>query len=160
MNETMNQINTWLSELGAESGATLTLDEHGCCPLVDADETEMEVHAVPTSDCFFLNAKILALPHTNREQVFYQALTLNLFQQETRGASVAIDPNDESLMLCFSKAVSETDATMFQNIVSNLFQTASHMRRELKVEEVSDPSPSAGDAPWENHQLVNFMNFA
>ncbi|CAM2063838.1 Type III secretion system chaperone [Sulfidibacter corallicola] len=171
------QINQWLNELSQGSAEPLTLDEDGRCTLV-ADDVELVVSTTPTSDQFFINLSVVDLPESGQELFYRQALTFNLFQQDTRGASLAIDPQSNEMVLCYTHAIEGTELNHFNNIVQNLIETTKSLRTQLEQtvrDAANAPQPSAPAAPapqasdyapapaMSGHapdHLVHFMNMA
>ena len=128
MQSSFEQVNRWLAQLDQ---GNLALDDEGRCSLIGDDRFEMDIYAIPGGDSFYINIKICPLPHRQRERFFEQALLLNLFQQETLGATLAIDPQDQSMMLCYCRECEHTTQTCFTNSIDNLLETAAKLHDQL-----------------------------
>ena len=121
-------VNSWLSELSNEYH--FQLDEQGFCALAN-DGIDIEINVPNSKPAVFLTAKISDLAQEHREAVLYQAMTLNLYQGETNGATIALDPNREELLLCYSSALGACDAVSFSNILINFTDTTKSLRERI-----------------------------
>ena len=122
----------------------MALDENGRCAIMGDGTFEMEIYAVPNDVCFYINITILPIPSNDRTSFFEQALTLNLFKQETLGAALAIDPEDNALVLSYSRELEWTTLATFANIIDNLLEAAAKIRDQLG--DVSESSNSPAEA--------------
>ena len=161
METPFHQVNAWLRDLGNQYGMPLSLNEEGSCALIGDQDFELEIFAQDACDHFFINIKIMDLPHGNRADILYQAMTLNLFQQETLGGSLAVDPKNESLMYCYSREIEQTTFSCFANIVGNLLDTASKLRDGLsQVEATSFEGVPETMSPHDMTNMYAVINYA
>lgn len=143
MSSECEQVSNWLQQLEGTGGA-LALDENGRCAIMGDGTFEMEIYAVPNDACFYINITILPIPSDDRTGFFEQALTLNLFKQETLGAALAIDPKDNALVLSYSREIEATSLGTFANIIDNLLEAAAKIRDQLG--EVTDAPTATTDS--------------
>ncbi|CAM2009687.1 CesT family type III secretion system chaperone [Acanthopleuribacter pedis] len=145
MTQANEQVKHWLAQLGAQIGVALSLDDEGLCSLTAGEDLTVDVICPPGDTCFYLNLTLLDLTgQSSREMVLQQALTMNLFQQETAGAAIALDPDAEALMLCFTQPVEGTQFSTFNNILTNLVTTGRQLKGQLEAasREQAAPQPS------------------
>ncbi len=133
MSTEIQQVSDWLQQLDGTGGA-LFLDENGRCAIIGDGSFEVEIYAIPNDECFYVNVTILPVPSEKAADFFEQALVLNLFKQETMGAALAIDPQDRSLVLSFSREIEHTTLQTFANIIDNLLAAAAKIREQLADE--------------------------
>lgn len=133
MSDANEQMKHWLAELSRAHGNNFTLDEQDRCFLSSSNGVRLVIHAPRFNSQFYLSAQLQLLPTENKEAVFEQALTLNLFQQETRGAAISIDAIANALVLCYCREIEHTNYTDFYNIVNNIIDTAADIRSQLQT---------------------------
>ena len=143
MTQAREQVGHWLAELGRNQGHSFALDEEGQCFLQGEDEVQLALQVPAQSDHCFLSAPLAPLPERDGEAILLQALTLNLFQAETRGAAIAVDPSMGQFLLCYSLPVEGTTYPDFSNSLSNFAQLVAPLRAQLQAPEGSDP-PAEG----------------
>ena len=151
MSHAQSQVNSWLAQLGAQSGASFSLNEQGCCLMTAANGVELELFATETSGRFFLSATLLKLPQGNHNAIYFKALSLNLFMQDTRGAAVALDDQAGELVLCYSHQIEGCEFTVFQNVIQNFVETTETMKGHLKLMEQNEQNPAVTQ-----HQAMSF----
>lgn len=115
-----NQLQYWLKEFGSLYGKGFSLDEDGTCVLQANDKVTIYLYSDPTGEHYWINVKVMDIPVQNREALFYQALQLNLFQHETRGASLSIDDMANAIFLSLSGRCSDISYGDFKNCLNNL----------------------------------------
>ena len=92
------------------------------------DEARLTISA-PTGSLFYISSLLGLVPDSR--SFLYAALAKNLFQNETKGASLAIDPTNDGLLLCYSNSVEKIEYLEFENIISNLFEVAAKIKADL-----------------------------
>lgn len=153
MSSEIQHVSNWLQQLDGTGGA-LFLDENGRCAIIGDGSFEVEIYAIPNDECFYINITILPVPSDHTAAFFEQALVLNLFKQETMGAALAVDPQDRSLVLSFSREIEHTTLQTFANIIDNLLATAAKIREQLASE-----SQQAEARPAESLTYPHLMPF-
>ena len=123
-------VNQWLRELSGDSELVFSLDDNGACGLA-GESLECMVEMPEGSDSFYLSASLMPLPADKRDDFMLQLLTLNMFQHETRGATLAVDPMDEHVVFCYTREVDATDANLFRNILNNFLDTGKNLVDQL-----------------------------
>lgn len=146
MMQANEQVNQWLAELGEQTQADLTLDQNGRCSLSAGDDVDLDLFCAPAHDNFFLSLPLMSLADQNSRLLLMEhALNVNLFQQETNGAAIALDPESHDLLLCYAHPLDGTDFGAFYNILGNMIETGRALKnrltafnREATVEPVSN----------------------
>jgi len=136
------QVQQWLNEMGGGQGRAFRLGGDGSLALESSNGIVLVIQIPATGSSLHLNACLCPVPAGDREPFLYQALALNLFQHETRGAALAIDPNSNQLVLSWAKPVDEIEPSEFSNIVQNLLDTAAKLKKHLRAEPL-ESSPEA-----------------
>lgn len=139
MTDHTTQLQAWLDELGGQLGATFTLDDQGRCFIKANDETNLCLFGLEGSDHFYINLELIEVPVTGAEMLFRCALSLNLFQQETRGATIAFDDQANTLMLSYSGSYESTTFQDFSNVLNNMIDLTASIQPQLQ-ESLSDHS--------------------
>ena len=127
----MNPIAAWLNEISMNYGVALSLDENQSCRFVINGESKVYVYADTAGESFWLNVKVMDVPAQEQTCLFRRALKLNLFQQQTYGASLAFDEQSNTLLLSTCRKVSESGCQQFQNMLKNLSEVATEIRSSL-----------------------------
>ncbi|MCO7222895.1 CesT family type III secretion system chaperone [Pleionea sp. CnH1-48] len=126
------KIKTWLRQLGQQQHDHFELDNSDKCFLhIDTDLT-LIVCAPQASSKVFLTIELMRVPSISRESFFEKALQLNLFQQETHGATLAIDDISNKVVVCYSHDISELSFTDFSNLLNNLATVARKLLEKLE----------------------------
>ena len=127
-------INQWLEALNQETEQDFQLDDDGVCVIQYGTDLAC-VLEVPElfEDAFFLHAALRELPPENAEQVLYQAMTLNLFQSETRGGTLGLDAENGLIILGLAQPFQHTDESGFLGILWSFLETADNLRDQLNT---------------------------
>jgi len=89
---------------------------------------------VPEGEGFFcLHAALMKAPTEGRERLFETALQISAYGLRSRGASLALDPADDDLVLWYRRDIQHTDDTVFANIVTNFILTAQEVGKALEA---------------------------
>ena len=139
MTDQTTQLQAWLDEMGKQMGSTFTLDEQGRCFIQANDETNLCLFGMEGSDNFYINVELIDVPVTGAEMLFKCALSLNLFQQETRGATIAFDDQANTLMLCYSGSYESNTFQDFSNVLNNMIDLTASLQLQLQ-ESLADHS--------------------
>ncbi|CAM2010564.1 CesT family type III secretion system chaperone [Acanthopleuribacter pedis] len=132
MSHGQEQVNHWLAQLGQTIGCGLALNEEGRCSLKAAGDVGIDIFCEPEDTQFYLSLPLFTLSGLNsREMVLQHALTMNMFQQDTGGASIALDADGEALLLCYTHPVEGTEYQTFYNILANMIESCMELKSQL-----------------------------
>ncbi|WDE07177.1 type III secretion system chaperone [Thalassomonas viridans] len=145
----MNQspLNNWLSELSAGQGTQFKLDEQGRCFISANNNCNICIHGPAGSDSFYVNIELMTLTEENNEFLFRQALSLNLFQHETRNCALALDEKSSALMLCYAGQYKHTSFQDFTNVLNNMVDLSATLCEQLQQSQYTETAPKAGELP-------------
>lgn len=131
MTTAVDQVESWLKEFSLKQGSKMGLDEQGCCHLKSVDDECLIIEA-PAGDIMYVSS-VLGVIYDDPVSagIMREALIKNLFQGDTMGGSIAFDPSNDAMMLCFSRSVSKMDYFEFENIIFNLFGVSAQLRAGL-----------------------------
>ncbi len=129
MTHVATQLNTWLAEIHP----ALRLDEAGACVIAAGNNRDLELFADTNTARFFLSTKLMDLPAQGQSGFFIKVLAMNLFMQDTRGATVAVDEQAGEVVLCFSQTMEEGDAVSFRNVLQNFTETARTLQQQMST---------------------------
>ncbi len=147
MNHEQSQLHAWLAELGSRQGAQFQLDDQGRCSISANENTSIVLYGPAGNDIFYINVELLPLPEEGQEQLFRLALNLNLFQQETLGAAIALDEESTSLILCYSREYGDTSFQDFSNTLNNMVALSDTLRLQLEDACRNEPSEVREELP-------------
>ena len=111
-------IDNLLSMFGRQLGVgELALDENGVCRLVFDEKFNMDIEPADDGTTFHVYAVVGQIPPDNREAVYAELLSANMFGSGTGGSTFAIDKERNEIVLsrCFRSDV--TDLQVFVNEV-------------------------------------------
>lgn len=124
----------------------LALNSSGVCAFDYGDETSVAIEVPQNSSQLYLIGTVGARPAqrgTELLELYERLLKLNLFSSEIRGASIALDPQTEDILLCYQHPIAVLDDTGFYNMLTQFTQTVQALRTRL----LEDPSPAPIDKP-------------
>ena len=137
-----NSLDHWLKQLGSEYGADFSFDDNGRCVL-DADHnTRIYLYTEPTGTCLWINASVMTVPAQERDALLLKALSLNLYHQDTQGASVAFDEQANTFFLSLSDSVSKLTYQEFKNCINNLALSTKKVRDILNLSQIGSQQQS------------------
>ncbi|WP_018694407.1 CesT family type III secretion system chaperone [Algicola sagamiensis] len=128
-----HQLQHWLTEFGQSFGTNFQLDDEGRCSLQANDDVILNLAIRNGDEGFTVNAVLYEVPTQHKVTTFEKALSLNLFQAETRGAAIAYDEQANSLMLNFTGEFARLNYQDFTNILNNLVDTTAKLRQNLEA---------------------------
>lgn len=133
MSKSQNQmvVDSWLHDLGQVAGDKFALNEQGLCVLQHQDSLDIVVETPEQGEAFHIYASLMRLPDHDAQDLLYEALSLNLFQLETAGGTLAIDPRSSEIVFCYMETIEGKSSAIFQNIVNNFIDTALRLRTSL-----------------------------
>lgn len=135
-------IDQWLQQMSSDWEAPLSLDEEGSCSIRSGNGYTLELFSVEaTASCYF-SIPLMDVPHEARESFYATILALNVHQQETCGGTLAVDPDRDGLLLCYSQPVATLTAELFANLIQNLIGTADTLVQKIREQTQQGTSAS------------------
>ena len=126
----------------------LTLDAAGVCAFEHDNEVSIALEVPDQSSQVYLIGTVspkLDQRGDTLVALYERLLKLNVFSSEIRGASVALDPQSEAVLLCYQHAVAALDETGFYNLLTHFTQAVQSLRAILNqaptTAATSDPNP-------------------
>ena len=138
MNDCHQKLESWLSELSLRQGLNLKADEHGYCYLQANKETNLVIMGPANAEKFVISAKLIDLNAYRDEHILKNSLELNLYQEETRGASLALDSQYNTLTLCISRDYRDMEFDEFYNTLENITQLSQDLKEKILQSEGAD----------------------
>ncbi|GLS26751.1 CesT family type III secretion system chaperone [Marinibactrum halimedae] len=158
MNCAYEQIQFWLLELSSDSANPLTLDKDGNGYLADKEAgVKIMLSAPRNSDYFSVNIDLIQVMEKDKQQAFEKALTLNLYQYGTLGASIAFDPKGEILVLSYLREIGHTQFLDFQNILTNLVDLSKQLK--LQLFDINQRIANYGKKHQNSPSVIHSSNF-
>lgn len=116
-------IEELLKELGRQMGVPLRLDRNRACRLVFEDKWTIDIEApAETRDTVFLYGVAGRVPPDADAAFFRTLLEANLFGQETRGATLAIDGARGEVLVQRIVAIDRIDFAGFVAVLEELIR--------------------------------------
>lgn len=131
MSNMQEQVIHWLIELGQQHGESFKLDDEHTLKLA-SDEHTLIITAPPRSEMLYLTVILCDLPASNKEAVYELALGLNLHQEKTHGATIAIDALANAFVLSYCSETAHLSFNDFNNIINNLLETSQGIAIQLQ----------------------------
>ena len=155
---TVGRLRTLVSEglalLGGELDIDLDLSEDGVCGLFLEDGLECVIEVGPDDGPLFLYAQLVPVPAQDREALFEEALSLNLFGLETGAASIAYDRDTAALMLCYQCPIAEFAPEQVAGLIVAFIERADQLRSRLQ----QAGSPRDSDEAAEGRQDLGVID--
>lgn len=123
-------LNQWLKDFSALKGQDFALNNQGHCLLKADNDISLQLFADDEGQCCWLNVDLVKLEQLD-VVILAKALSMNLFQKQTRGAVIALDETLNRLFLSHRILVKGHDTTDFINIINNLVSTSLKIREQL-----------------------------
>ncbi len=121
-------VNQWLSDMSPE----LVLDDFNYCAITAENGIECALEIAPGGETLSFYAPLVEVAAEDQNHTFRKALSLNLFQVETVGASIAFDRHNGFVVLNLLHTVEDLDKTTFANTLNNFVATAQKLKTALK----------------------------
>ena len=131
MTETRDTVQQWLSRMGNANNCIFRLDYNRRCSIKGENGHDLTIQVPSTGSDVFFTVELDALPPDNKENLFLEALKLNLFQQETHGGALAVDPVANTLVLTYRRTIEDLDYQYCLNIIQNLLTTAESLKEKI-----------------------------
>lgn len=132
MQAVMETVDQWLRQMSSDWETPVGLDQEGACSISAGNGFSLELYVVPSSGMCHMGIYLLDVPPAAREGFFAMLLHMNIHQQETQGATLAVDPIREGVLLCYMQAVATLTAEYFYNLVQNLIATAATLKTHIE----------------------------
>ena len=145
-------IDNLLGMFGQQLGVgALTFDENGVCRLVFDGKFDMDIESADDGVALYVYAVVGQVPAGNRETVYAELLSANLFGAGTGGATFAIDRERNEIVLSRCFRADATDFHVFVNEVESFVNYLELWADRLQAGEVgketAQASPPATDLP-------------
>lgn len=128
-----SQLQNWLADLGIEQGCYFILSPEGKCDICANNTTIVHLIGPADSDEFNIHVELTtANPEMAVEQM-RKALSLNLFQEATHGATIALNAKTNTITLCYIGLYSQSSYQEFINILNNMIRLSTDLTRELNL---------------------------
>jgi len=141
-------INSYLSELGRIAEMeSLELDSDGSCSFLTNDGTEITLIAPPLHGTLYLASTICPVSDLGTEEksgLMEKALQRNFLLRGTEGATLSLDDESESLILCQTQPIEEMDASRFVDLVGSFIENS--VKQRAKFLQSIPPAGSPSDA--------------
>lgn len=122
-------LNNWLDALGRKYAlGTLALDDAGVCVLSYGSTFDIIIQAISGDDTVLIEIPLMAVPGVGREAFFRRVLTLNHRGEATRGASLSLNEQSQTVMLGWLAPIAQLDELAFEQLIGNLIDCAESVR--------------------------------
>jgi hypothetical protein len=99
--DTRERAQELLAAYGQIAGISgLKFEPHGCARLLFEDGVAVDLEIDTAADCIQVYGVLGAVPAGEREALYRRLLEGNLFCTQTRGATLAVDPVQEEVLIC------------------------------------------------------------
>ncbi|MBF0318676.1 MAG: CesT family type III secretion system chaperone [Nitrospirae bacterium] len=141
-----DSVNGWLKEISLAAGLNAGLNDSGICGLKYKDTVDVFLEVPPTGVNMYLYSPVLRLdsdPKSDARRLLYEELLkANFLCQETKGATLSFDAQENTIVLCLNQSVEYLDELSFKNLFGNFLELALEWKKRL-----SDASFSQQDGP-------------
>jgi len=129
-------VDQWLAELASVLGSGLKLDEDGTINLQFKEDRLLAIEVPSDGDYFMLYAPLCPVPDDPALalELFQGALHRNLFQTQTLGGAIGLDPDGGMLFYSLSRAVATFDAPQFAAQVAQVLELIPTLREWLNAD--------------------------
>jgi hypothetical protein len=146
MSEELIRINDALRQFSTFIGSPpLALDEHGVCAFTYEQTMEVVLELPPGSSNLYLHATVMPAPTRDQTAFYERLLHWNAYCLRTRGATLALDPDEAHVLLCYLCPVDVIDQALLGNILTNFVATLKMLIGELS--EAHEPQEAAPARP-------------
>jgi hypothetical protein len=131
----------------------LALNAAGACSFSYRENALITLEVPDSSSEVYLVGTVMPLPVIDPPSLnaFYaRVLRINAFDPVARGASLALDPERDQLLLCHQHPIAALDEVSFQNLLTNFVQAVAAISA-LLTEGASDTSPGSRDYALRAH---------
>jgi hypothetical protein len=125
------QVASWLKEFSFRQGTQFSLNDRNECYLQSKNGIQLTI-AAPAGDQVYMSSVLGRVEDgIAGDSIIKAALIKNLYQNETMGGCLALDPSIEALMWCITRSISKLDYAEFENMVTNIFDVSDALKNEL-----------------------------
>lgn len=133
-------VDSWLRQMSQDWATPIALNEEGTCSIKSGNGYTLELFIMETAGSCYFSIPLMDVPHQHREAFYETVLAVNVHQQETHGATLAVDPNDLRLLLCYSQPVPALTFEHFHNLIQNLMSTADTVVTKIEEQRLETSS--------------------
>lgn len=144
MHAVIETVDQWLRHMSLDWETPVSLDEDGTCNISAANGFSLEMYVVPATGMCHMGIHLTDVPLERREEFYATLLYLNIHQQETQGATLAVDPVRQTVLLCFAQPVAALTAEFFYNLIQNLIIAAESLTQHIEAAVLQGPVGAAG----------------
>ena len=128
-------VEGWLLDLGKALGRPLPLSADGVCRLDHPNAPTLILEVPAASSMLYYSSPLLKMEQGASElDLCKRALSLNLFQVETAGATLALDEKIGEIVMCLVHPIEGMTSVRFQSVLNNFLATAIGLREKLQEE--------------------------
>lgn len=145
-----DDVNNWLRELGSTAGIAIALDDNGVCGLKYKDNLEVIVEVPAMSNDVYIYSPLLKILSTTAQEkvtLYEELLKANFLCQQTKGATLSIDEQENSVVLCINQSIAMLDAVSFRNLFGNFIDIALDWKARLIKGDSGTTGPSIQESP-------------
>ena len=143
----LESVDQGLAVLGRALGFPLALGPERACALRLDDGLECSLEVPDGSSLLHLHCPLLPVPPVDRLAFLERVLALNLYGLETGGAALALDPDTDRIVLCWSQPPEGMLPEDLAALIARVIERASGLRAQLEPAARSDGETAAGLAP-------------
>lgn len=145
-------VDTWLAGLDAPAGLHLALDDAGAVGIALGSGTVLTIEVEEDTGMLHLHCELRRLPTDDtRAAMLEQALTLNLFNRGTEGATLGLDRKSDTLVLSISRDIPSLSHEDFASLLVGFADAAESVQTQLSAFAGSTPpaavTPAAAPMP-------------
>jgi hypothetical protein len=143
----LESVDQGLAVLGRALGFSLELGPEGACALRMDDGLECSLEVPDGSRLLHLYCPLLRVPPGERLAFLERVLTLNLYGVETGGAALALDPDTDRIVLCWSQPPEGMLPEDLAALIAGFIERATALRAQLEPAARGDGAAAASLAP-------------
>ena len=136
-------INQSLRQFAASIQAPrLELNEEGVCAFTYEGKYEVVIEVPEEASKVYFYAPVITLPTKQPSELaglYEKLLKLNAFSALTRGATVALDPRQPHILLCYQYPIHLMDEVRFYNVLTNFVLALDELHKQLSDLEFAVP---------------------
>lgn len=145
-NDHGEQLNAILRELGEEVGVPdLSASEEGVCTLSVDDRWLLNLVVNPHTDSLIAWMLLGDVPGEERERFLTNLLRANLFWQKTRGGTLSLLPETDTVVISRSSPLGSDNVVRVKQLLEDLIEFADEYQRWLTTEEDDGDSETLVD---------------
>jgi hypothetical protein len=140
-------LNLWLEALGRKYAlGALALDEAGVCVLQYGSTLDVIIQAISGGETVLLEIPLMPIPGVNREVFFRRLLELNHRGEATRGASLSLNDQSQTVMLGVLAPIAQLDELALEQLIGNLIDCAESLMPMLDSVDSGKPDIARASA--------------